>query len=98
MIDIKEVNKAIAALECGNTTYEAISKLAMLYTVRDHMQQEKEVKRYSYAAGPGESEFLAASLRKNPEDVFRILDGHIETIKALYPREYETILKRINSL
>lgn len=39
-MDITEINNAILELENGETTYAACDKLAMLYTVRDHLTQE----------------------------------------------------------
>ena len=41
MIDINEINEEINKLEnCKNVTYNICSKLADLYIVRDHLQQQ----------------------------------------------------------
>lgn len=41
MIDINEINEEIKKLEnCKNVTYSICSKLADLYIVRDHLQQQ----------------------------------------------------------
>lgn len=41
MIDINEINEEIKKLEnCKNVTYNICSKLADLYIVRDHFQQQ----------------------------------------------------------
>lgn len=42
-MNIKEIEEEIKTLECGDTTYYNIQKLAWLYTVREHFSQNKEI-------------------------------------------------------
>ena len=41
MLDIEEINKEIEKLENRETSYSVCEKLAVLYTVRDHMMKNK---------------------------------------------------------
>ena len=43
MINLKEIDEEIKALEQGETTYENIQKLAWLYTVREHFLPPQEI-------------------------------------------------------
>ena len=40
MLNLQEIDEAIAELESGKTTYSACAKLADLYAVREHIMQE----------------------------------------------------------
>lgn len=59
MLDMDEVQKEIARLENGETTYSAVEKLALLYVVRDHSEEEPRTGGYAYASEP-QSEFVTA--------------------------------------
>lgn len=95
VLDYNEINREIDKLENGNTTYSNIEKLAMLYTVRD-----KQDNSYSYAPAPfvSSSEFITVASKKPIEGVLNVLDEHMDAIKALYPKEYDVIIKKIEGL
>lgn len=96
-MDIREINEEIKRLENGATNYSAVEKLALLYTVRDHLgtpEEEKPVTGYSYKPAP-QSEFLEAVNGAPLDDVFAILDEHFEAIRMIYPKEYTVVVKRI---
>lgn len=93
MIDQDVIDDEIAALEEeGETTYEVCEKLACLYTVRNEIRTRK-VKE-----DPSSSEFLAASVGVPIPDLMRILDEHMDAIKALYPTEYDQLVGKIKAL
>ena len=99
MINIREVENAIDELEHGETTMSNCSKLAVLYSVRDHLEPNEQPKAqklegYSF----GSSEFLTAVSQAPLEDVLNILDEHMEVIQLLYPKEYTAILTKIKNL
>lgn len=102
MLDLNEINSEILRLENGKTTYSAIEKLALLYTVRNQLEgpdepvEEVEAK-YSMAVAP-QSEFLSAISDAPLDGVFDILDEHMGVIKLIYPKEYDMILKKIKNL
>lgn len=110
MIDLQEINETIDQLRRKGDSIKAAEQLALLYIARDHMQREedarierseREMGAYSQAAAPDvlvlepDSEFLAACNGAPMGEVFAILDAHMETIRVLYPREYEAIVARI---
>ena len=96
-MDIREINEEIKRLENGATNYSAVEKLALLYTVRDHLgtpQEDKPVTGYSYELAP-QSEFMEAVNGAPLDDVFAILDEHFEAIRMIYPKEYTVVDRRI---
>lgn len=55
MLNLQEIEEAIAELEAGKTSFSACSKLADLYVVRDRFKRddsEPETKAYSSASEP----------------------------------------------
>ena len=95
-MDINEITNEITKLENGNTTYSAVEKLALLYTVRNNLNQKERraVSEYSFAG----SEFVSAVKGAPFEEVLAVLDEHFEAIKVIYPKEYSLVLKRIKAL
>lgn len=90
MIDVSLVEDEIRAIETEEeTTIDACERLACLYVVRDHLKAKE----------PGEqSEFLAASVGIPLQDLMRVLDGHMNALRIVYPAEYADLMKRINAL
>lgn len=89
MIDMDMIENEIEKLENQKTDYNTCSKLAVLYSIRDHSR--KSLHSYSY----GQSEFLQACANAEIDKVLYILDEHMDTIKILYPKEYNTIIRMI---
>lgn len=102
LLDLNEINGEILRLENGRTTYSAIEKLALLYTVKNQLEgteepEEKIVSRYSMASVPS-SDFLRAVENAPLEDVFIILDKHMNEVRMIFPKEYDMIVEKINNL
>lgn len=100
MIDMGEVNRAIDELENGDTTFHSCEKLATLYSVRDHMNGNLRYtpeNRYSFAAAP-KSEFLQACEGVPTQPLLEIIDAHLESVKMVYPKEYNYVLLNILNL
>lgn len=95
-MNIREINEEIKRLEASKTTYENCNKLAILYTVRDGLTEKPDTQR-SFAVA-GSSEFLNISMGKDPAKVLQVLDEHMDCIKALYPTEYNILIRRIENL
>ena len=96
-MDIREINEEIKRLENGATNYSAVEKLALLYTVRDHLGTPKEdnpATGYSYQPAP-KSEFLEAVNGAPLDIVFAILDEHFEAIRMIYPKEHTAVVRKI---
>lgn len=90
-MNIAEIEQEIEKLQQGDTTYSNCTKLAVLYSVLEH---EKRHIASSYAG----SEFLLAVANAPIDGVLNILDEHMECIKALYPKEYTCIIRKIREL
>lgn len=92
---MKEINSEIERLEQTEANYQNCNKLAVLYVIRDHMEQPKpKIAEYSYAG----SEFLLAASGAPIDGVLHVVDEHMECIKALYPKEYAAIIDKIKRL
>lgn len=94
MLDMDEVQREIARLENGETTYTAVERLALLYVVRDHSEGEPRTGGYAYASEP-QSEFIAAFQSVPMEKALQVMDEHMDAIKLLYPKEYAAVLRKI---
>jgi len=98
VLDINEVEQEIARLEGGKTTYANCEKLNVLYSIRDHHTSGR-TKMYSYDADPTPvSEFIYAVQNAPFDGVMRIIDEHMNAIETLYPKEYDSIIRKIRNL
>lgn len=93
MIDASIIDDEIDALEQEQTTYETCEKLACLYTVRRELKERKAEEKALKS-----SDFLAASVGAPIADLMKVLDEHMEAIRALYPAEYDAVVSKIRSL
>lgn len=102
-MNMHEIDDEIYKLENGDTTWRNCEKLAILYNVKNGLSMtEKEkalpmenISAYSYKNN--DSEFIELFKRANIEDALKILDEHMEIIKAIYPKEYRMIMRKIES-
>lgn len=91
-MDMHEIEDEIKRLEEQNATYDICTRLAVLYSIKDHHQERVNVNPRA------SSEFIRAISGANLNQALEILDEHFEAIRMLYPKEYETIIKRIDNL
>lgn len=98
-MDINEINSEIYRLENADTTYSNCEKLSTLYTVRGGLDKQVrcEEPRYSFASAPA-SEFVQTVMEYPYEEVITVLDEHMEAIKVMFPREYRSVLRKIQAL
>lgn len=111
MITEKDLREAIA--ECQGTRNPNAStciKLAAYYTILNNLYPEpkEEPVDLGYSMMPsydeyvpqirGESEFMNVCSLKPITDVLEVLDEHMEAIKLLYPKEYDSIIEKISEL
>ena len=97
MISKDELDKTILELEMRDTTFANCSKLADLYTVRDHISLQQQ-KQPIPLETTGDSEFLQAVNGKNSIDVWKIVDDLMDTLHATAPRVYSSIMNRVMAL
>nr|DAD84734.1 MAG TPA: hypothetical protein [Siphoviridae sp. ctqED62] len=79
--------------------------MASCYTILDHLFPESSrsadiapVQLYSMAPEPvetGGSEFVQAARAAGMTRLLDVMDEHMDCIRALYPKEYETIMRRL---
>lgn len=100
MIDLETIEREISELETRDTSYRLCERLSWLYTVRDHLY----AKTYPTDGQAGlksslsGSDFLDAANGKPYEDVMKVVDEHLETIKLLYPKTYSALVDKIREL
>lgn len=102
-IDMNEINEEITKLENSDTNWKNCEKLSVLYGVRGGMNQKAQPyveNSYSYASAPimNGSEFVKVASSVPFEHLLSVLDEHMEIIKAIYPKEYRIIIKRLNHI
>lgn len=111
MIDLREIDETIDELKRHGNSIQAAERLAMLYIARDYMIKEhtaQTMQGYAQAAAPTStperastkrtSEFLEACDGAPIEEMLEVLDEHMEAIRILYPKEYDSIIMRIGEL
>jgi len=110
MLDMSEIDRAIAELEARDTTFSGCAKLADLYTIKSHVEgravpYERE---YSRAAGPepearktdvyGDSDFLEAVSDKDMASAWAVMDELMDTLHVVNPKVYESVMRKIREL
>lgn len=106
-MDIKEINDEIWKLERGRTNYAECQKLAILYIVKNGLQDglyDAKDNLYSYAPEPEEikenyilGEFGEVFENAPHQLALDVLEEHMQLIKAVYPKEYAEVIRRLKS-
>jgi len=105
-LTLREVEWAISELEREESSKNGCILLASLYTIRDHMKESEGLSQPRTVASrkvhPTESysgsEFLQAISGKDPSDVMEVLYEHMEVLRAVNPRAYESVIRKLNKL
>jgi len=95
MISIETIEQEIIELERKDTSYAVVERLAWLYIVRDHLNAPDLTESTGELIG---GEFAQACSNVPMQGLIEILAEHMDGIRALYPREYEAILRKIKQL
>ena len=102
MISLEEIEETIIELERNHdTTFAAVSKLADLYVVRDHLRGLAPMQRREQEkiASGGDGEFAQAIRGKPVEAVMEIMrDLMDDTLKNLSPRLYDAVMRKIKEI
>lgn len=79
--------------------------MASCYTILDHLYPESSrpadiapMQMYSMAFDPvdtGGSEFIQAGRAAGLQRLLEVLDEHMDCVKAIYPKEYKAIMRRL---
>lgn len=111
MITEKDLRAAIAECQgARNPNANTCIKLAAFYTILNNLYPEKveEPVDVGYSTMPSydeylpqirsDSEFMNVCSQKEITAVLEVLDEHMEAIKLLYPKEYDSIIEKIKEL
>lgn len=108
--NLKEIEWAISELENKETSENNYALLAALYTCREHMlgdtRQEPRIAAYSEASAPvaerleqyGDSDFLQTVSGKDSNAAWAVMDEHMDTLRVVNPRAYESVMRKLNKL
>lgn len=103
-MNMNEISEEINRLEGAETNYTNCDKLATLYTVRNGLKGPQSMgasapgtmkHSYSYSVSP-ETDFVKAFNALPKEYALSVLNEHIEAIRALYPKEYRALMRKLN--
>ena len=101
-MDIIKIKKEIDDLEAGETTWNNVERLAMLYAVFDHLNGEKTTVLASNVIDVmpecGIGEFEETCTGKPILPLIDILSEHMAVAKTLYPKEYQAVIDKIKSI
>ncbi len=108
-IDKRVIDGEIANLEQNARNMNSLEKLAVLYLIKDHMEKEEhEPKmeanhvRSMYIAPERKdehrSEFMKAVENKNPQEVMKIMDEHMDVVKEFMPKEHRALCDKLKEL
>lgn len=96
-MDVSDINRTIAELEAGKATFQSCEKLAALLAVRKHLTaNEEKPKMTLYSRLSGESEFMQAVNGASLEQIFKVLDEHMNAIREVAPKEYLSVCRKIS--
>lgn len=110
MIDIREIDGAIAELENSELSFPRVEKLAALYTVRDKhaapiaedTQRADSTRYYSAAqtivSSGGESEFLRAVSKIDIDGALKVMDELMSVLSLTYPKAYAKVIRKLEAL
>lgn len=108
--NLKEIEWAISELEQEESSFPVYAKLANLYTVRNEMMgissRQPQAAAYSKEAAPaskppapyGDSDFLQAVGKIPAADAWAVMDELMETLQAVNPRVYASIMRKLHML
>lgn len=98
MLSIDEIENTILDLENHDTTFSTCEKLAWLYIVKDHIKPNVTQMVSNNSIAVNGSEFLDTISNKNMTDVMQILDEHMQVIQLLHPKEYRSLIEKLNKI
>lgn len=107
MIDAAEIQRTIDELEAKGESWDVCQRLAWLYIVRDHASETEEAHGgQSHEADGGAatvppvggSEFLDAAAGKDAAALLAVVDGHMTALKGVFPKEYESVMRKVRAL
>ena len=96
MIILETIEREIDELESRDTTYQGWERLSWLYVCRDHLLPAREESRVTQDLHG--SEFLEAASGVSYPALMRVIDEHMSALRAVQPREYEAVMRKVEAL
>lgn len=94
MLDRETIDYEIQCLENEDTDFDTCEKLAILYTVRDHIGSNHD----KFTEKTEGSEFLTAASDVDWYEFMNILDEHMDSLKIVAPKAYSSVMAKIRRL
>lgn len=96
MVSLEEIEREISELETRDTSYRLCERLAWLYVCRDHLRPQ--VGYGTVTQNLEGSEFLELASGVSYPALMKVIDEHLDAIRLLYPKSYESLLDKIRAL
>ena len=99
-MDMQEIEQAMHTLANGDTTYDAVMRLAALKVVRDHLSGENaNAEPQTIKAVPQEpiyeSEFQEVMAQIPYDKAMQVIDEHLEALRIVCPKEYDSLMRKL---
>ena len=101
-MDMQEIEQAMHTLANGDTTYDAVMRLAALKVVHDHLTEpdarpQQDVQPTAPVSAPSvwESEFVAVMSQVPFDRAVQILAEHMDILQEVCPREYDRLMREL---
>lgn len=101
-MDVREIEREMHRLSCGETSYETVMRLAALKVVHDHLTEpdarpQQDVQPTAPASAPSvwESEFVAVMSQVPFDRAVQILAEHMDILQEVCPREYDRLMREL---
>ena len=94
----REINEIVATCD---TTYYTCQRLSWLYIVRDHLRPSTRTPtdgEQGLKTPLSGSEFLELASEVDTKELLLVIDEHLETIRTLFPKSYESLMAKIREL
>ena len=102
-----ELIDAINEIEGGKHSIQNCERLAAIYTVLDHLYEEKPDVGYSYenrveaetvVGNYGDSELLKSVAGKSPKEVWKLINELVEAVDVFNPRLINNFYDKLNDI
>lgn len=99
-MDMQEIKQAMHTLANGETTYDAVMRLAALKVVRDHLSgADAQAEPQTIKAVPQEpiyeSEFQEVMAQIPYDKAMQVIDEHLEALRIVCPKEYDSLMRKL---
>lgn len=102
MLTEKELREAIEECKAAKPTVEKCTLMASCYIILDHLFPEEKrtvtapAEKNLQTVTDNDSDFIRAARAAGIDRTLEVLEEHMECIRALYPKEYEAVLKMLS--